>query len=89
MRGFSAITVRKLLLGSLTSINGLSGPATNIFNGHLYSGSGQFRRVVPITHIEPPAAIPADDELLIKSLKRPAIQAVRLDGSCKSEFSER
>ena len=34
---------------------------------------GQLRRVVPITHIELSAAVPAEDELLIKSLKRPAI----------------
>jgi hypothetical protein len=49
----------------------------------------QFRPVVPITQIELPAAAPAEDKLLIKSLKRPAIQAVRLDGGCDSEFSER
>ena len=50
---------------------------------------GQFRCVIPIAHIESSAAVPAEDKLLFKSLKRPAIQAMRLDGSCKSEFSER
>ena len=47
------------------------------------------RECSPNLDIELPAAVPAEDELLLKSLKRPAIQTVRLDGSCDSEFSER
>jgi hypothetical protein len=52
-------------------------------------GPGQFGCVVPIAHIGSSAAVPAEDKLLFKSFKRPAIQAVRLNGSCDSKFSER
>src|ERR1017187_764800 len=41
----------------------------------------QFLGALPITEIEPPPAFPANDELLLKSLERTAIEAVRFNGT--------
>jgi hypothetical protein len=41
----------------------------------------QFLGALPLTEIEPPPAFPANDELLLKSLERTAIEAVRFNGT--------
>jgi hypothetical protein len=41
-----------------------------------------------MTNIELPAAFPADDELLFKPLKRPAIEAVCFNGTGDPVFAE-
>ena len=48
----------------------------------------RFRATLPITNVEPPAAFPADDVLLLKPLKRPTIEAVCFNGAGGPEFAE-
>ena len=47
----------------------------------------QFRATLPIANIESPAAFPADDVLLLKPLKRPAIEAVCLNRTGNPAFA--
>jgi hypothetical protein len=47
-----------------------------------------FRTAIPITDIEPPPTFPADDVLLLKSLERTAIEAVRFNGTGNPVLSE-
>jgi hypothetical protein len=47
----------------------------------------RFQGSLPITDIEPPAAFPADDELLFKSLKGPTIEAVCFNGTGDPVFA--
>jgi hypothetical protein len=43
---------------------------------------------LPIAEIEPSPAFPANDELLLKSLERTAIEAVRFNGTGNPVLSE-
>jgi len=45
------------------------------------------RGAIPVGYIESASTFPAEDELLVKSFKWPAIEAVRLNGSNNSEFT--
>ena len=47
----------------------------------------RFRATLPITNIEPPAAFPADDVLLLKPFKRPTIEAVCFNGAGDPVFA--
>jgi hypothetical protein len=47
------------------------------------------RGAVPFGYIESASTFPAEDELLVKSFKWSAIEAVRLDGGSNAEFTER
>ena len=47
----------------------------------------RFRATLPITNVEPPAAFPADDVLLLKPLKRPTIEAVCFNGTGDPVFA--
>jgi hypothetical protein len=47
----------------------------------------QFPAILPITNIEPPAALPAEDVLLLKPLKRPTIEAVCFNGTGDPVFA--
>ena len=49
----------------------------------------QFLGALPFTEIEPSPAFPANDELLLKSLERTAIEAVRFNGTGNLVLSER
>lgn len=49
--------------------------------------SQRFRATLPITNIEPPAAFPAYDVLLLKPLKRPTIEAVCFNGTGDPMFA--
>ena len=48
----------------------------------------QFLGALPIAEIEPSPAFPANDELLLKSLERTAIEAVRFNGTGNPVLSE-
>ena len=58
-------------------------------NQSRFSGiRGQFLGALPFTEIEPSPAFPANDELLLKSLERTAIEAVRFNGTGNPVLSE-
>lgn len=46
------------------------------------------RGAIPIGYVESASTFPADNELLVKSFKWPAIKAVRLNRSSDSEFTK-
>jgi hypothetical protein len=48
----------------------------------------QFLGALPIAEIEPSSAFSANDELLLKSLERTAIEAVRFNGTGNPVLSE-
>ena len=48
----------------------------------------QFLGALPVAEIEPSPAFPANDELLLKSLERTAIEAVRFNGTGNPVLSE-
>jgi hypothetical protein len=48
----------------------------------------QFLGALPIAEIEPSPAIPANDKLLLKSLERTTIEAVRFNGTGNPVLSE-
>jgi hypothetical protein len=56
---------------------------------HLFMRNWRITLSVPLLEVEPPAAFPADDVLLLKSLKRPAIEAVRFNGTGNPVLAER
>ena len=47
------------------------------------------RCAIPVGYFESASTFPAEDELLVKSFKWSAIEAVRLDGGSNAEFTER
>ena len=55
--------------------------------GRFWEIGQQFRATLPIANIESPAAFPADDILLLKALKRPAIEAVCLNRTGNPAFA--
>ena len=48
----------------------------------------QFLGALPVTEIEAPPAFPANDELLLKSFERTAIEAVRFNGTGNPALAE-